>query len=400
MIKQVQKLYFQTSIFAHPHKKNMNGAFQPAFLTNCPSTMCDQILYLVKNSCLNFELHETPFSLNLKLKKSFAKFWNKTGQIKQNHVPQHVIDPGQQPHNHCQPGPLPGNLPQQQNQANVYNGSKVHQHQHLSQDLTDPFHQADHPAAVGPHGGHLSDNHTQSILELLKKIDSMKAEHQEVLKENSEALEDYAELDKAHRKLFKEHKDLQAKHTKICSDIKKLKHENEIVLKENNELSVALKSSKKNTEINFRNHVQELESYQRELATLMEFKTQQEEEIRKNKRMEKKKRQKERRKSTLLEDKLEEEAELENDLVPAVPVSNPFEPLGKISTADLEDKDETANLETDPNLSSRDINQNKPPDNQTVEPQPETKENVIEMNAAEFSKLLDECITNFSLRSK
>ena len=226
----------------------------------------------------------------------------------------------------------------------------------------------------------------------------MKAEHQEVLKENSEALEDYAELDKAHRKLFKEHKDLQAKHTKICSDIKTLKHENEIVLKENKELSVALKSSKKNTEINFRNHEQELKAYQRELATLMEFKTQQEEEIRKNKRMEKKKRQKERKKSTLLEDKLEEEAELENDLVPAVPVSNPFEPLGKISTADLEDKDETANLETDPNLSSRDINQNKPPDNQTVEPQPETKENVIEMNAAEFSKLLDECITNF--RSK
>ena len=79
-------------------------------------------------------------------------------------------------------------------------------------------------------------------------------------------------------------------------------------------------------------------------------------------------------------------------------MSNPFEPLGKISTAELEDKEETANLETDPNLSSRDINQNKPPDNQTVEPQPETKENVIEMNAAEFSKLLDECITNF--RSK
>ena len=79
-------------------------------------------------------------------------------------------------------------------------------------------------------------------------------------------------------------------------------------------------------------------------------------------------------------------------------MSNSFDPLGKLSIAELEEIDETGNLEADPNLSSRDLNQNKPPDLQTVAPQSETKENVIYMNAAEFSKLLDDCITNF--RSK
>ena len=53
---------------------------------------------------------------------------------------------------------------------------------------------------------------------------------------------------------------------------------------------------------------------------------------------------------------------------------------------------------TKSNLSSRDLNQNKPPDIETATPQSKAKDNVKEMNAAEFSKLLDDCITNF--RSK
>ena len=55
----------------------MDMTFQPVFLKQSPGMICDQLLYLVKNSNLNFELHETPFSLNLNLKKSFTHHWNK-----------------------------------------------------------------------------------------------------------------------------------------------------------------------------------------------------------------------------------------------------------------------------------------------------------------------------------
>ena len=86
-------------------------------------------------------------------------------------------------------------------------------------------------------------------------------------------------------------------------------------------------------------------------------------------------RQKVRMQSSLLEDEIVEQADMENDFVTAVPVSNPFDPLGKISIADLEEKDETQHLEADPNLISRDLNQNKPPCIESAAPQSETNEN-------------------------
>lgn len=48
----------------------------PLFLTNTPSMICDQVLWLVRHSGLNFELRGTPYSLNLKIKKRFAQQWN------------------------------------------------------------------------------------------------------------------------------------------------------------------------------------------------------------------------------------------------------------------------------------------------------------------------------------
>ena len=48
----------------------------PIFLENSPQTICDQILWLVKNANLDFQLKETPFSINLSLKKRFAHHWN------------------------------------------------------------------------------------------------------------------------------------------------------------------------------------------------------------------------------------------------------------------------------------------------------------------------------------
>ena len=48
---------------------------RPIFLNNSPSIICEQILWLVKNSGLNFSVQETPFSLNLSIKKRFVTKW-------------------------------------------------------------------------------------------------------------------------------------------------------------------------------------------------------------------------------------------------------------------------------------------------------------------------------------
>ena len=48
----------------------------PMFLENSPSVICDQVLWLIKNSGLNFQVKETPFSLDVKIKKRFTTFWN------------------------------------------------------------------------------------------------------------------------------------------------------------------------------------------------------------------------------------------------------------------------------------------------------------------------------------
>jgi hypothetical protein len=57
----------------------------PIFLENSPQIICDQILWLIKHANLDFQVKETPFSLNLSLKKRFAHHWNSSQfQPKQN----------------------------------------------------------------------------------------------------------------------------------------------------------------------------------------------------------------------------------------------------------------------------------------------------------------------------
>ena len=49
----------------------------PLFLDNSPSGISEQILFLVKNSNLNFNVQETAFSLNISIKKHFIKRWSR-----------------------------------------------------------------------------------------------------------------------------------------------------------------------------------------------------------------------------------------------------------------------------------------------------------------------------------
>ena len=45
------------------------------FLNNSPSDRCDQILWLIKKSDLNFFAQETTFGLNIQLETKFLKKW-------------------------------------------------------------------------------------------------------------------------------------------------------------------------------------------------------------------------------------------------------------------------------------------------------------------------------------
>ena len=238
--------------------------FQPVFLKNSPSLICDQILYLVKNSNLNFELHETPFSLNLTLKKTFVHHWKKSNHSAQEaHVSQHANDlgPHHPPHHPSvgQPGHLSARPPRQteditlnqlhhpQQQAYIPQHHtplvhSSHQQPNNKENITDPVKFPQHPPILGQ----------AKAQELQTKLDLLKAEHKKTIAENLEAHGEYAELDKANRKLLKEHKELQAKHSKVCSEVKILKVDKEMVEKEMNALSVAMQER-------FRSHLEQFQ---------------------------------------------------------------------------------------------------------------------------------------------
>ena len=85
-----------------------------------------------------------------------------------------------------------------------------------------------------------------------------------------------------------------------------------MVEKEMNALSVAMQSSKKDSEATLRNSRKEIEALQGELENLMEYKIKHQEEIKKAKKSEKKLRQKEKKQSSKIAATIadEEEAEL------------------------------------------------------------------------------------------
>ena len=83
----------------------------PAFLENSPKVICEQIVWLIENSNLNFPLKETPFVLDIQLKKRYVQAWPQIngGYFSQAHVPQtypqHVQSP--QPFSDTQNCPNP-----------------------------------------------------------------------------------------------------------------------------------------------------------------------------------------------------------------------------------------------------------------------------------------------------
>ena len=235
----------------------------PTFLENTPNVICDQVLWLIKNSGLNFQIKETPFSLEIHLKKRFANHWN---QINGNPVP--VQSP---PHVFTQPNhdPKPDN---QQNNS-----------------------------------------------ELLCQV--LKADLDKASLHNSEAAKELFELDKVHRKLAKENKELLNKHEEVCSQLKTLKKEKESSEKEKNALSVALKASKKNVDESLGKFEKERNHYKLEIEKLNQFKLEKDAELRAIRKAEKKQRQKTKKEATIT--KVQEDAAAEDVPIKADQIEDP-----------------------------------------------------------------------------
>jgi chromosome segregation ATPase len=202
----------------------------PIFLENSPSVICDQVLWLIKNSGLNFQVRETPFSLDINLKKRIANLWNQRNEHPvSNQSPSHV--------------------------------SSQHHENHVSQE------------------SQILENKS----ELLSKIDSLRANLEETSLHKNEASRELFELDLAHRKLLKENKELLKKHERVCSELKAVKEEKEKTAKENNSLSVALKASRKTLEESSGNFKKETNLYKDELEKLNQFKLERYAEMRSSK---------------------------------------------------------------------------------------------------------------------
>ena len=205
------------------------------------------MLWLIKNSGLSFQVKETPFSLDINLKKRFVNLWNQNyGSPVSNQSPPHV--------------------------------SPQHHHE--------PKH-----------------NIQQTNSELLCQINSLKVHFEEVSRHKNEASQELFELDRAHRTLLKENKELLKYHEQVCSELKVVKKEKENIEKENNSLSVALKTSKNTHEESLGNFEKKRNLYKLEFEKLDQFKLERDAELKATRKAEKKKRQKLKKEATAEEGK-------------------------------------------------------------------------------------------------
>ena len=181
---------------------------QPVFVNNNPSGISEQIVWLVKNSGLNFSIQETAFSLNIQLKKTFLNQWTKT--------------------------------------ENVSNSNFTNQaHQEVVHEL------------------HVKEKQIHDLEKALEEERTQTEKASENLAKSS------ANKVKA---LNDEKKSIQIKHEKMCVDHKILKADNLELKKDLNALNVALKSSKKENNDNVHKNRKKVEDLEENVKELVEFK--------------------------------------------------------------------------------------------------------------------------------
>ena len=203
------------------------------FLENSPQVICDQILWLVKNASLDFEVKETPYSLNLSVKKRFAQHWKSADQQQSQRI--------------YSPAPK----------------FKVPTSCQVFQDSTEHQNASEEP------------QETENLRDI---INVMKKEKDDLEKE-------VVTCELKQKKLKKECSEIQSKHEKVCHDLKAIKSENEVITKQcNAAFSVALKSYKKDLKDGLEIFEEKLNIYKVENDKLNIFKNEKVFEERKRKK--------------------------------------------------------------------------------------------------------------------
>ena len=190
---------------------------QPIFLHNSPAIICEQILWLVKNSGLNFNIQETPFGLNLSIKKRFVNKWQEKLNVSDTNV-------------------------------NVVSLE-------LLKDL---------------------ENKNIYITEL---ENSLKAFSDELAKRNEVRDLDTSVSHKL-KLCSDEKRTLQTKHEKTCAENKILIQDKETLSKDLNSASVALKSSRKDTKDVAHRYEKKVEALEDKIKVLEQFKSEKDAEQR------------------------------------------------------------------------------------------------------------------------
>ena len=226
----------------------------------------EQIVWLVKHSNLNFQLNETPFSLNLNLKKRFIQHW-----LPESH-PQASFET-----------PVPS-----QSQANYHPSCQNHPHENPSETSRKTSSESS-----------ASQNLINQISQLKQTLEIVNNEKEELEKEN-------ISLNRLNKKLAKDAADLQRKHEKVCEEIKIFKSDKDSILKDLNVKSVALTSAKKDLKDLKNISDEKLKKFEVKIVKLQEFKEGKEAEDRKARKALKKARQKERKKSEIKDSSLNE----------------------------------------------------------------------------------------------
>ena len=169
----------------------------PKFINNSPLERCDQILWLIKHSNLNFRAEETPFSLNVTIRKKFINRWAAYEEGVETEMPDDVtaklLDEQKM-------------LLEQLEQARLTIEAKDIK----IADMSNRVHDLTNKLEI-----------SESKIEFAARDDSM-----------AEAVSE-------------EKRQLQIKHEKVCSDIKHLKQENADLRKDLGSTNVALKAARK-----------------------------------------------------------------------------------------------------------------------------------------------------------
>ena len=271
----------------------------PTFLENSPQMICDQVLWLIKNSKLNFQARETPFSLTLSIKKRFANLWDQ---------------------NQFSPTPVSAQI-----SPESFQDTEKLKHQNFEQQ----------------------NEALQGIIINLKEV-------QDNLERELFASE------QARKKLTIEKGELQRKHEKVCGALKQAKNEFENLDIESRKMSVALESSKKSLELTQKASEKKIEQIKFELDKLNVFKNEKVAEERVAKKVAKKTRQRQDRNEATKDSKenpmdAKDDDAIKTDIDYNIPVANMFNKLQNKDSFEFLDED---NSQNDGNA---DHNSNKPP---------------------------------------